>query len=134
MPSTTFLGGFFVRMLSGFLPGKGDLPLEEVDVWEDERTGPEGTLAFCARREGFLCVIADGSTFFRCDVTDDPREISSNTAPISADPLAFDPLTGISGGGGALSKVGRGGGGGGGAEPDDCGGGDLDDDCLDCIS
>ena len=78
-----------------------------------------GTEASFARREGFLCVISDLSTFFRWEVTDEPRDISSNTAPMSEEPLELDPFKGIGGGGGALSKVGSGGGGGGGAGADE---------------
>ena len=70
-----------------------------------------------ARREGFLWVIAEGSTFRRPEVTSDPREIWSNTAPMSVAPaFALVPLTGIGGaGGGGPSNEGIGGGGGGGA-------------------
>ena len=134
LPSSSFLGAFLVRMLSGlgFLPGMGDLPREEEsDAVDDERTGPEGTPAFWARSEGFLWVCDEGSTFLRWDVTDAPREISLKTAPISAVlPLGAVPLDGNGGGGGALSNVGSGGGGGGagaGAVLDD-GGGVFDDD------
>ena len=105
-------------MLSGlgFLPGKGDLLLE-VEVWDDERAGAEGT-AEEARREGFLCVWVEGSTLRRCEVTLEPEEeICENTAPMSADgalPLGPEvPFGGMGGGGGALSKLGSGGGGGG---------------------
>ncbi len=99
-------------MLSGlgFVPGRGDLPREEDEL---ERTGPEGT-AEPARREGFLCVWDDGSTFRNLEVTDSPLEISSKTAPMSEGLREVDtPLDGIGGGGGGLLKLGRGGGGGG---------------------
>ena len=122
-------------MLSGlgFLPGRGDLPREDVDVCEDERTGPEGTLAFWARRAGFLWVISEGSTLLRCDVTAEPRAISSKTAPISpVPPLEVDSFVGIGGRGGASSKLGSGGGGGGAAADD--GGGVFEDDTPDCTS
>ena len=62
LPSRVLRAGFFVRMLSGlgFLPGRGDLLL--VEVWEDERTGPEGT-AEEARREGFFVRLGRGVDF-----------------------------------------------------------------------
>lgn len=109
-------------MLSGlgFLDG-----MERVDVWEEDRLGPDGTVAL-ARREGFLWVIDEGSTLRRPAVTSDPREIWSNTAPMSAAPgLLLAPFAGIGGGGGGPSNEGIGGGGGGGGAPDDAGGGDL---------
>ena len=99
-------------MLSGlgFLPGRGDLP--RPDVWEEERDGADGT-AEVVRREGFLWVWDDGSTFRRCEVTDSPLEIWSKTAPMSDAPPFEAPFAGIGGGGGgALSKFGSGGGGG----------------------
>jgi hypothetical protein len=71
-----------------------------------------------ARREGFLCVICDLSTFLSPAVTDSPRLSCSNTAPMSEPPeaAAFVVLAWALG-----SKVGRGGGGGGGggAPPED---------------
>lgn len=51
-PSSSFRGGFFVRMLSGFgfLPGgAGDFP-RPLDVWLSLRVGTGA----CALREGFL--------------------------------------------------------------------------------
>lgn len=103
----------------------GDFPREDE---ESERTGPEGTAA-PARREGFLWVWEEGSTFRSLDVTDSPLEISSKTAPISAGLREVDtPLGGIGGGGGGLLKVGSGGGGGGPLAGDRAGGG-LADDC-----
>lgn len=74
LPSRVLRAGFLVRMLSGlgFLPGRGDLLL--VEVWDDERTGPEGT-AEEARKDGFLCVWVEGSTLRRCEVTLSPEEI-----------------------------------------------------------
>ena len=96
-------------MLSGlgFLSGR-----EEVEVWDAERTGPDGTV-LCDRKEGFLWVICEASTFLRFDVTSEPRDISLKTPPMSGvPPLPVEPLTGIDGGGG-LSKLGSGGGGGG---------------------
>lgn len=44
-----------------------------------------GTVLLSARREGFLCVICDLSTFFSPDVTDSPRLSCSKTAPMSLD-------------------------------------------------
>ena len=71
LPSRSLRAGFLLRMLSGFgfFPGSGDLP--RLDDWEEERDGADGT-ADVVRREGFLCVWDDGSTFRRCDVTDSP--------------------------------------------------------------
>ena len=120
-----------MRMLPGlgFVPGMlGLLPPLRAELWLSERTGPEGTEE-PARREGFLWVCEEGSTFLSLEVTDSPREISSKTAPISAAEREFErPLGGMGGGGGGgLSNLGRGGGGGG-APVDDCGGGDLEDD------
>lgn len=113
-------------MLSGlgFLEG-----MERLEVWEEDLLGPDGTAAL-ERREGFLWVIAEGSTLRRPEVTSDPREIWSNTAPISVAPpeLLLDPFVGIGGGGGGGPSIdGIGGGGGGGGAPDDVGGGDLAD-------
>lgn len=124
LPSSSFLGGFLVRMDSGlgFLLG----PRPPREVWEEERTGALGTGAW-ARREGFLWVWAEGSTFLRCEVTSEPREIWPKTAPMS-DVLEVDvvPLGGIGGGGGpSKAGSGGGGGGGGGAGADDDGGGVL---------
>lgn len=114
-------------MLSGFLPGMGDLPREDRLFWLSERAGAEGT-ALPARMEGFLCVWEDGSTLRSLEVTASPLDISSKTAPISA--VLFEvetPLGGMGGGGGALSNLGRGGGGGG-PPAADCGVGDLADE------
>ena len=97
--------------------------MERVEVWEEDRLGPGGTVAL-ARREGFLWVIAEGSTLRRPEVTSDPREIWSKTAPMSAGPvLVLVPLAGIGGGGGGPSNEGIGGGGGG--APDDAVDGDF---------
>lgn len=57
LPSNSFLGGFFVRKLSGFgfLPGgAGETPRPV----EDELSLRCGTVD-PARNEGFLCVICD---------------------------------------------------------------------------
>ena len=105
-------------MLSGlgFLPGPGGLPGPAVDValfWESERVGTVAP----ARREGFLCVWAEGSTLRRPAVTDSPLESCSNTPLISLVPEGEVnvPFAGMGGGGGGPSKDGRGGGGGGAA-------------------
>ncbi len=114
-PSSSFRGGFFVRILSGFgFVGGVGLLLRPMLLELSLLCGGTGA---CVRRDGFLCVIWLGSTFFRPDVTDSPLFNSSNTAPMSG---AFVPPLGGGGGGGgppALSKVGRGGGGGGGGPP-----------------
>ena len=90
-----------------------------------ERLGAGGA-AEEARSDGFLWVWLDGSTFRRCDVTSEPREIWSKTAPMSEE---FDeapvPLGGIGGGGGGGPSNEGNGGGRGGAGPVD-GGGDRD--------
>ena len=118
VPSSSFLGGFFVRMLSGlgFLPGGAGLLL---------RSDPELSLRFGtgapARNDGFLCVIWLGSTFFSPFVTASPLFSSSNTAPISV-AGAFTlgaggrPGGGGPGGGGIPPEGGGGGGGGGGTD------------------
>ena len=116
LPSSSFRGGFFVRMLSGFglLPGTGDLPrLERLPCDSDRERGT----AELARREGFLCVCCEGSTFRRLAVTDSPLESSSKMAPMSdgalrAEVVVFADIGG-GGGGGGLSNFGSGGGGGG---------------------
>ncbi len=69
-----------MRMLSGFLPGMGDLPRK--DICEEERLGAEAIVEE-ARREGFLWVISLLSTFRRPEVTASPRESWSKTAPMS---------------------------------------------------
>jgi hypothetical protein len=109
LPSNSFLDGFFIRMLSGlgFLPGAGLLPRAD---------GPSETVEL-VRREGFLCVISDLSTFLRPEVTDSPLLSSEKTAPkppaagagAGADSVLISRTGGGPGGGG--------GGGGGGAPP-----------------
>ena len=108
LPSSSFLGGFLTRMLSGlgFLPGAGLLP----------RAGapPSGTVEL-ARSDGFLCVISDFSTFRRPLVTPSPWLSSEKTAPkppAGAASGAFSSLILRTGGG-----PGGGGGGGGGGPP-----------------
>lgn len=98
----------------------GDLPRE--DVWDDDLAGAEETGAV-ARNDGFLCVISDLSTLRSPEVTSEPREIWSNTAPMSEElDWEVGPLAGIGGGGGGPSNEGKGGGGGGAAdEADGCG-------------
>lgn len=88
----------------------GDLPRK--DDWDDDRLGAAGIGAE-VRSEVFLCVISDFSTLRSPDVTEEPREIWSNTAPISDElDCGVAPLGGMGGGGGGPSKEGRGGGGG----------------------
>ena len=101
-------------MLSGFLLGRGDLPRELEEDWEEDRSGTVPA----ARREGFLCVISDLSTLRRLEVTA-PELIWSKSAVMSP---AVEGLCGAApgGGGGAegalfSSNEGNGGGGGGGA-------------------
>ena len=80
LPSSSFFGGFLVRMLSGFgfLPGgAGDFPLIE-----SELPFRSGTL-LCERSDGFLCVICDASTFFKDLVMASPWFNWSKTAPMS---------------------------------------------------
>ena len=102
-------------MLSGlgFLPGIDDLPRDERLFWESDRVGAAGT-AEEARRDGFLWVWDDGSTFRRPEVTASPFESCSKTAPMSDEPARDKsvPFMGITGGG-ALPNLGSGGGGGG---------------------
>lgn len=119
LPSSSFLGGFFILMLSGlgFLPGAGlfgrPAKLSETEV--------------SARREGFLCVISDLSTLRRPFVTSDPLFSSENTAPKPPPP----PAAGEGAAAGAACSLisstgggpGGGGGGGGGAPPAGGGGG-----------
>lgn len=88
----------------------GDLPRDE--VCEDDRLGAEGIGAE-VRRDGFLWVISDLSTLRSPEVTSEPREIWSKTAPISEPDLVVAPVGGIGGGGGGPSKEDIGGGGGG---------------------
>lgn len=97
-------------MLSGlgFLPGAGLLPRPD---------GPSETVEL-VRRDGFLCVISDLSTFLRPEVTDSPLLSSEKTAPkppaagagAGVDSALMSRTGGGPGGGG-------GGGGGGGAPP-----------------
>lgn len=112
LPSSSFLGGFFVRKLSGFgfLVG----PLGDVPLVEDELLLRSGTTAV-VRKDGFLCVICDASTFLRPDVMAAPLFRSAKTAPISAAGAFFAP--------GAGGRPGGGGGGGGGGAPPDGGNG-----------
>lgn len=105
-PSSSFLGGFLTRILSGlgFLPGTGLFAREYVSDTIDP-----------ARREGFLCVISDLSTFRRPFVTASPWFRAEKTAPnppgvATGVESIFKSTTGAGPGGG-------GGGGGGGAEP-----------------
>ena len=98
-------------MLSGFGFLLGTLRDED---WEVERLGAGG-MAEEDRREGFLCVWLEGSTFRRWDVTSEPREIWSKTAPMSVVLGKLLALLGGSSGGESLSKEGKGGGGGGAA-------------------
>ncbi len=109
LPSRSLRAGFLVRMLSGlgFLPGSVNLMLPDV-----ERVGVEGTAA-PARRDGFLWVCDEGSTLRRWEVTAEPWEIWSKTAPMLSGLLLEAPFVGIGGGGGGLSNEGRGGGRGG---------------------
>ena len=112
LPSSSFFGGFLTRMLSGlgFLLGVGLLP----------RTDPSfsGTVEF-ARKDGFLCVISDLSTFLRPLVTASPLLSSEKTAPKPPPSCAGAALVSLiwrTGGG-------PGGGGGGGGGPPAAGAG-----------
>jgi hypothetical protein len=111
LPSSSFLGGFFTRMLSGlgFFPGAGLLPLTGLS--------PSGTVE-PARSEGFLCVISDLSTLRRPLVTDSPLLSSEKTAP-------SPPAAGASGAAACslILRTGGGPGGGGGGGPPAPGGG-----------
>jgi hypothetical protein len=104
LPSSSFLVGFFTRMLSGlgFLPGAGLLARAELPSETVEET----------RREGFLCVISDLSTLRKPLVTASPLFNSEKTAPRppGAAVGAASDLTSSFGGG-------PGGGGGGGGGP-----------------
>lgn len=113
LPSRSLRGGFLLRMLSGlgFLLGMGDFARE--DVCDDDRLGAEGAGAD-VRRVGFLWVISDLSTLRSPEVTLEPREIWSKTAPMSEEPdRGVLPFGAIGGGSGRPSNEGRGGGGGG---------------------
>ena len=90
----------------GFLLGTGDLPRSD-----DCESDLEGGTTAPARRDGFLCVCCEGSTFRRPAVTASPFESWSKIAPISP-PWAAEPFGG-KGGAGGVSNVGKGGGGGG---------------------
>lgn len=114
-PSSSLRDGFFTLILSGlgFFPGAGlfarAVPSDTVDP---------------ARRDGFLCVISDLSTFRSPFVTDSPLLSSEKTAPrpegvCDAPASAASVLTSRTGGG-------PGGGGGGGAPPAGGGGGGAD--------
>jgi hypothetical protein len=64
-PSSSFLGGFLVRMLSGLgFVGGEDL----VELWLLLLIGTGAA----ALKEGFLCVCCEGSTFLRPEVTASP--------------------------------------------------------------
>jgi len=129
-PSSSRLGGFFVRRLSGlgFFPGAGlvprALPLPGLKL--DELSLRCGTVA-PALRLGFLCVICEASTFFNPAVTPSPLFKSANTAPMSAGlPFAAGiggrlPGGGGGPGGGGMAPEGGGPGGGGGMEDVGCG-------------
>lgn len=89
----------------------GDFARE--DVCDDDRLGAEGAGAD-VRRVGFLWVISDLSTLRSPEVTLEPREIWSKTAPMSEEPdRGVLPFGAIGGGSGRPSNEGRGGGGGG---------------------
>lgn len=108
-PSSSFLGGFLARMLSGlgFLPGAGLLPRGEASATVE-----------LVRREGFLCVISDLSTLRSPFVTASPLLSSENTAP---SPPLFSFCVGVVS---LISRTGGGpGGGGGGGSPAVGGGG-----------
>ena len=45
------------------------------DEFRDREDGPLVGTVDAARKEGFLCVIWEGSTFRRLEVTADPRDI-----------------------------------------------------------
>lgn len=110
LPSSSFFGGFLVRMLSGFgfLPGMGLLARPRLDVLSLR----VGTVA-PARNEGFLCVISSLLTFLRPLVTASPLLSSLKTASM---PLGFAVAAGSC----WISNIGGGpggGGGGGGALP-----------------
>jgi hypothetical protein len=83
VPINSFFGGFFVRMLSGlgFLPGGTGL-LALVELTLPVLSFLLGTGAV-ARKEGFLCVIWDLSTFFSPAVTASPLLSCSKTASIA---------------------------------------------------
>jgi hypothetical protein len=113
LPSSSFLGGFLARMLSGlgFLPGGAGLLPRAAAL-------PSGTVD-PARSDGFLCVISDLSTFRRPAVTASPLLSSEKTAPMppaAAGSAAFCTLILRTGGG-------PGGGGGGGGGPPAAGAG-----------
>jgi hypothetical protein len=126
LPSSSFLGGFFVLSVSGFgflLGGAGLVPRPLPRL--DELSLRCGTVEL-VRSEGFLCVICEASTFFNPDVTDSPLFKSAKTAPMSVG--CFFAPEGIGGrlpgggggpgGGGMLLSVGAPPGGGGGIEPE----------------
>jgi hypothetical protein len=106
--SSTILGGFFVRMLSGLGFVCGGIDLTDAPLLLRSGTGAD------PRSAGFLCVISDWSTFLSPDVMVSPRLSWSKTAPISLS--AGCAFAGSGGGGGPPEErrcVGRGGGGGG---------------------
>ena len=101
---------FCLRILSGlgFTPGPAGL--------FDRCWCSPGTMAV-VRREGFLCVIWDLSTFFRPDVTSSRlRAEKTEDMPPLSPPTLLAPVDGWPG---MLSNCGKGGGGGGGGPPAD---------------
>lgn len=116
LPSSSFLGGFFVRRLSGFGFFPGGAPGELLRPIEEELLLRSGTTA-PALKVGFLCVICEASTFFKPEVMADPLLRSANTALMSATGAFFAAGAGGRPGGGG------GGGGGGGPPADGRGGG-----------
>lgn len=102
-PSSSFLGGFLVLILSGFLAfgGKGLFPRTALDSCPP------------ALKAGFLCVISSAFTFLRPFVTSEPLLSSLKTAPSPA-PAAGAGAEGPD----VISNMGGGpGGGGGGGGP-----------------
>ena len=132
LPSSSFFGSFFgslrcealllCRMLGGLglISGPGLRErLMSVEEAEADVASFSGTV-LPARREGFLCVICELSTFFSPEVTDSPLFSCSKTEPMSpGPPFCVDTLVELDDGVCALSKFGSGGGGGGGATAPD---------------
>jgi len=133
LPSSSIFDGFLVRILSGFggfFPGGAGLLFRN----DPELSLRDGTGA-AARKDGFLCVIWLGSTFFSPFVTDSPLFKSSKTAPMSAAGALTLGVGGMPGGGGPGGggiPAGGIGGGGGGIPPDD-GGGAPEEAALTCF-